>query len=155
MTTKTQQKCNLIITPITSDYRKPARRDYMEQLTRISNGLPLMWDDSRYNNAHIGDKFGFWFYKKSVHIHTIIGISLPSERLPSWSKNVGQGDRQVITLSIEHYVIPWDTWIKLDGSKRCMGTSHVVKGKESILILIESMKRQREFWNMTKKLQRF
>lgn len=125
--------CELIITPITATVTKPARIDYEEQLNRITRGLPLMWDDSRHNKAKLGDKFGFWFYKNSVRVHTIVGIALPSERLPSWSGNVGQGDRRVVTLSVECDIIPWETWINLNGAKRCMGTTHVKKGLNEIL----------------------
>ena len=129
--------CELIITPITASVNKPARVDYEEQLNRITRGLPLMWDDSRHNKAKLGDKFGFWFYNNSVRIHTIVGIALPSERLPSWSGNVGQGDRRVVTLSVECDIIPWETWINLNGAKRCMGTSHVKKGLNEILYEIQ------------------
>ena len=128
--------CALIITPITADSRKPARRDYEEQLERIDNNLPMMWDDTKCNKAELGDKFGFWFYKRCVKVHTIVGIALPSERLPTWSENVGQGDRRVVTLSKEFDVIPWETWIDLNGAKRCMGTAHVNKGLKNIMDFI-------------------
>ena len=38
-------KPELIISPITPDEKKPARRDFIEQCQRIKNGLPLVWDD--------------------------------------------------------------------------------------------------------------
>ena len=73
------------------------------------------------------------FYNEKVHIHTIVSISSPADRLPSWSENVGQGDRNVVTLSKDYVEIPWKKWIELDGKKRCMGTSHVLKGLKEIL----------------------
>lgn len=127
----------LIISPITPDEKKPARRDFIEQCQRIKNGLPLVWDDSSHNKAMIGDKFGFWFYQKKIHIHTIIDVKNPKHRLDSWSENVGQGDRNVITLSNDYIVIPWDDWIVLNGAKRCMGTAHVKKGLIDILKYID------------------
>ena len=123
----------LIISPITPDVKKPARRDYNEQCLRIKQGLPLVWDDSRFNRARPGDLFGFWFYNSCVRVHKIISTSPPTERLPTWSDNVGQGDRNVITLSKSCTIIPWDRWIELNGAKRCMGTAHVLKGLQNIL----------------------
>ena len=123
----------LVISPITADVKKPAHRDYAEQQRRINSGLPLVWDDSKHNKSAVGDKFGFWFYRDKVHIHTIIGVSSPQHRLPSWSDNVGQNDRNVVTLSKDFIVIPWEKWIELDGARRCMGTVHVKKGLLNIL----------------------
>ena len=123
----------LIITPVTADIKKPARRDYIEQMARIKSGKSLVWDDSKHNKCVPGDKFGFWFYKDSVHVHTVIAVDSPLHRLSTWSENVGQGNRNVVTLSQEHTVIPWDKWIAMNGAKRCMGTAHVKKGLTEIL----------------------
>lgn len=130
-------KPELIISPITPDEKKPGRIDFIEQCQRINKGLPLVWDDSLHNKARIGDKFGFWFYQKKIHIHTIIDVKNPKHRLDSWSENVGQGDRNVITLSNDYIIIPWDDWIALEGAKRCMGTKHVKKGLSDILNYID------------------
>ena len=129
-------KCDttqLIVTPISAKKSSKAKIDYEEQCHRVKQNLPLVWDDSMHNKSRVGDKFGFWFYNEKVHIHTIVSISSPADRLPSWSENVGQGDRKVVTLSKDYVVIPWEKWIELDGKKRCMGTSHVLKGLENIL----------------------
>ena len=123
----------LIITPITADVKKPARRDYIHQQQRIIAGQTLVWDDSKHNKCVPGDKFGFWFYKESVHVHTAVAVNSPLHRLPDWSDNVGQEDRNVVTLSKEHAVIPWEKWIEMNGAKRCMGTAHVKKGLSEII----------------------
>ena len=124
----------LTITPISADTRNKANIDYVEQMERVSNGKPLVWDDSKFNQSRKGDLFGFWMYKEHVRIHVIEGVSKPHERLPSWSTNVGQGDRNVVQLSTDNVVVPWDIWINnLDGAKRCMGTAPVKKGLDKIL----------------------
>ena len=123
----------LTITPISSDNRNKANIDYEEQLSRISEGKSLVWDDSKYNQSKSGDLFGFWKYKNEVLIHVIEKVFSPLERLPSWSSNVAQGNRNVIQLSKNNFTIPWEKWIELDGAKRCMGTSPVKKGLSKIL----------------------
>ena len=125
----------LVISPISADPKNPARRDYSEQEYRVQHGLPLVWDDTSHNRARAGDRFGFWFYQNAVHVHTIISVDLPSARLPTWSENVGQGTRNVVTLSTEYTSIQWSDWIAADGAQRCMGTSHVKKGLENILYM--------------------
>ena len=100
---------------------------------RISNGEKLVWDDSRFNLSRPGDLFAFWMYGKQVCIHVIEEVASPYERLPSWSANVGQGDRNVVQLSDHKVIIPWGKWIELDGAKRCMGTASVKKGLGNIL----------------------
>ena len=129
----------LTITPISArnikGVQNPALRDYTEQMSCVGG---VVWDDSKHNKSLPGDFLGFWFYKKKVVIHTILMVSPPSERLPSWSTNVGQGDRNVLSLSHTPITIPWETWISLNGAKRCMGTSTVLKGLADILSYIES-----------------
>jgi len=93
----------------------------------------LVWDDSRFNQSTPGDLFGFWKYNDQVLIHVVEKVSSPTDRLPTWSTNVGQVDRNVVQLSAEKVAIPWNKWIELDGAKRCMGTSSVKKGLANIL----------------------
>ena len=84
-----------------------------------------MWDDSRYNNAQVKDYFGFVFHGKCVAIRKIIQTADPSERLPSWSLNVGQRERKVLYLSNEILRIDWNTWLELGGHKSVYGTTYV------------------------------
>ena len=121
------------ITPISSNPKNKANRDYLEQLDRIEEGKPLVWDDSKFNKSRPGDIFGFWMHKKKVKVHFIKKVSPPSERLPSWHKNVGQSDRNVIELSDEYFEVDWETWISIGGAKRCMGTAPAKKSLSKIL----------------------
>ena len=115
----------IICTPIARNYKKErpdSKRDYEEQLDRATKGLRVMWDDSPKNRARWGDLFAFIHNGISVTFHRIEGHSLPSERLDSWSDNVGQGDRNVLYLSNETVTLPWDQWLALGGWKKAQGT---------------------------------
>ena len=46
----------LTITPISADTRNKANIDYVEQMERVSNGLPLVWDDSKFNQSTVKQK---------------------------------------------------------------------------------------------------
>lgn len=97
----------LIITPLRVG--GDSERDYKEQLGRINEGQSHVWDDTKSNTAVVGDYFGYVVNQKKlssdlktdglIEIYKIIEINRPSERLPSWSDNVGQGDRNVVVLS--------------------------------------------------------
>lgn len=113
----------MVITPINKNKKSKSNVDYHEQLERVkTEGYIWCWDDSAHNTAVIGDYFGFLFYNKKVQIHVITAIASPSDRLPSWSANVGQSDRRVLELSVPLLEIDWETWIRIGGCKRCMGT---------------------------------
>lgn len=128
-------KCEtqFIVTPISQKKNSPSIINYEEQIQRVKQGYPLVWDDSKYNKARVGDKFGFWFHNEKVKVHTVICISSPDERLESWSKNVGENGRNVVTLSNDYVEIPWNKWIELKGASRRQATSHVLKGLKEIL----------------------
>jgi hypothetical protein len=88
----------------------------------LHDGFQWCWDDSRYNKAKIGDYFGFYFRGMRVVIHQIVDVKPPSERLPSWSKNVGQCDRNVLALSQPMLEISWIEWQLMGGPESKMGT---------------------------------
>jgi hypothetical protein len=92
-----------------------------------------MWDDSKYNKSNKGDIFIIWRYNIGVTYHRITDIKDPKDRLPSWSSNVGQEDRQVIFISKQIHKMNWDEWIDIDGASRCMGTAAVLKNKKKII----------------------
>ena len=121
-----------VITPISATKTNKANIDYSEQMDRIDEGKPLVWDDTKFNKSRPGDMFGFWMYKNKVKVHTIQNVSSPEDRLPSWHKNVGQSDRNVVTLSKEFFVIGWEQWIEIGGAKRCMGTSNANKSLKNV-----------------------
>ena len=92
----------ILITPISKTYKKSgpcSKTDWEEQLIRSSNFQQMMWDDSTQNKSKIGDFLAVWHYKKGVAFHYITDIKNPQKRLPSWSRNVGQSNRNVIYIS--------------------------------------------------------
>lgn len=114
---------HLTISPISKDIKSPSYIDYNEQLERVTkDGQQWCWDDSRYNKAKPGELFAFYFHGMRVVIHKILAVKPPSERLPSWSKNVGQGDRNVLELSAPITEISWSEWQLIGGPESKMGT---------------------------------
>lgn len=128
---KTEQQ--MILTPISKDAMKKANIDYKEQLTRERNGMQFMWDDSRYNKARQGDIFGFVKHGENVSFRKIESIHSVEARLPSWSVNVGQSNRQVLYLGKELVSVQWDEWIRQGGHKKVQGTQHVRTNLQQLL----------------------
>jgi hypothetical protein len=115
--------CHLTLSPVSKDIKSPSYIDYNEQLSRVlHDGFQWCWDDSRYNKAKSGDYFAFYFHGMRVVIHQIVDVKPPAERLPSWSKNVGQGDRNVLALSHPMLEITWIEWQLMGGPESKMGT---------------------------------
>jgi hypothetical protein len=117
---------HLTITPINKNLKSKSNLDFREQLIRTCTGdLKWCWDDSKYNNAKIKEYFVFLFYGNKVIIHQILDIKPPSERLDSWSENVGQTNRQVLELSMPLKELTWEEWIMNDGpqGKQCTYTT--------------------------------
>jgi hypothetical protein len=122
----------MVLSPINKNKRSKSNIDYKEQLERVSSlGDIWRWDDSHLNKACTGEYFGFYFYGIKVVIHKITAVKSANERLPSWSDNVGQGDRKVLELSEPIEVIDWDTWISIGGARRCMGTYRTTNLREN------------------------
>ena len=114
---------HLTITPISKVAKSASNVDYNEQVVRVkSSELNWCWDDSRYNKAKENEYFAFYFHGIRVVIHKIKNVKPPSCRLPSWSKNVGQGDRNVLELSEPLKEIGWTEWQLLNGPESKMGT---------------------------------
>ena len=129
---------NCLISPISTTNKKAKGHiDYMEQIERIGMGKTMFWDDAKGNTAIKGDLFGFYHYKDVIEIYEIEEVYSPEHRLPSWSDNVGQTDRNVIALSEKICQIPWDVWIELGGRSRCQGTSWTRSSLSSILDWIQ------------------
>lgn len=115
--------CHLTLSPVSKDPKSPGFIDYNEQLSRVLNdGFQWCWDDSRYNKAKVGEYFGFYFHGIRVVIHKIMDVKPTSSRLPSWSKNVGQGDRNVLELSHPLIEITWIEWQLMNAPESKMGT---------------------------------
>lgn len=114
---------HLTLSPISKDIKSPSYVDYNEQLSRVlHDGFQWCWDDSRYNKAKVGEYFAFYFHGMRVVIHQIVDVKPPSARLPSWSRNVGQGDRNVVELSHPMLEISWIEWQLMAGPESKMGT---------------------------------
>jgi hypothetical protein len=113
----------LTITPINRDLKSKSNIDFREQWMHTRTGeLNWCWDDSFLNTAKTGEYFGFMFYGIKVVIHRIIDIQPPSKRLPSWSSNVGQSDRNVLQLSDPLKEFTWEEWVENDGPMKRQGT---------------------------------
>ena len=116
-----------IVTPINKNTNSKSHIDYKEQLERARNNQQIMWDDAKNNPTFtIGGLFGFVHNNKYIEFHLITDIQNPSQRLQSWSENVGQTDRNVLLLSAKLYTMNWDTWLSLGCPKKVQGTSRIV-----------------------------
>lgn len=123
----------MIVTPINKQPKSKSRVDYMEQIQRETEGHQVMWDDTKYNKAVIGDWFGFVQNNRLVTFYKIESIHPISDRLPSWSSNVGQGDRQVLYLSKKMATMLWEDWIQYGGPKKVQGTMHIKSNLDHLI----------------------
>lgn len=136
---------NLTISPISKNLKSISSIDFKEQLTRTQKGeLSWCWDDSRFNKAKPGEYFAFMFYGIRVIIHRITAVKPPSERLPSWSSNIGQTDRNVLELSHPLKEMTWHEWEQNMCPTAHMGTYTINTASDSwselntILMSLES-----------------
>ena len=134
---------SMIITPVAMCNKSASRRDWNEQVQRRKEGKLHVWDDSKKNGAKKGDLFSYVENsvilkdnKKTkgwIEIYVIQGVYLPKYRLPSWSENVGQGNRNVVVLSSEPiYVGSMVEWKEQLGyaSRFCVqGTMYINNNK--------------------------
>ena len=128
-----QDSARIVITPINKNPKSNSYIDYKEQLERHANNKQLMWDDTKFNKQIEGGLLLFCRNNESVHFHKVEKICDPSERLPSWSKNVGQQGRNVLIISNELIKYTWDEWIRMGGARKVQGTSHVITNKKNII----------------------
>jgi hypothetical protein len=130
---------NVFITPIAKSYKPKngpcSRRDWEEQIERKRYGLQMMWDGPAVNRPQpsVNDLMVVWFHNHHVEVYTITKVLKSSQRLPSWSINIGQSDRCVIYLDKDPVIIDWNTWIFMGGFKRCMGTTNVSSCKYNVI----------------------
>jgi hypothetical protein len=132
----------LTISPINKNLKSKSNIDFREQWMRTRTGeLKWCWDDSKFNNSKPGDYFGFMFYGIKVKIHRILAVKPTSERLPSWSSNVGQSDRNVLELSELVKEITWEEWIANDGPKKrqcTYTTKDLSKNRKKLFIILNT-----------------
>jgi hypothetical protein len=120
--------CGIVISPIAKKMKKTppcSFSDYKEQEERLESELPIFWDDSRSNKTKVGDLFVFRFDSKHVVFHVVEDVSDSSNRLESWSKNVGQTNRNVLKLSKKSVVVSWDEWNSFNYYGGRQGTTYV------------------------------
>jgi len=118
----------IVITPIAKKAKKTgpcSLTDYNEQLERSAIGSDVFWDDSRSNKCKSGDLFVFRFDSKHVVFHIVESVSDSSNRLESWSKNVGQTDRNVLKLSKKSVTVAWEEWGKFNYCGGRQGTTYM------------------------------
>jgi hypothetical protein len=129
-------KTALIVTPINRSPRSNSFLDYREQLERDGANEQVMWDDTKHNHAKPEDVFAFVRNGKDVTFRKITSVHSNQERLATWSKNVGQGSRQVLFLGPEMATWSWDVWIERGGAKRIQGTTHIRTNVDQILCFL-------------------
>ena len=114
------------ITPISGNHKNKSNIDYYE----IEGLGRWMWDDSSHNSTQKGDLFAFYFTKhknrpqleQKFVFHRVEEVLNPSHRLPSWSSNVGQTNRNVLILSPPIFSILLQEWKNKGGPMSHMAT---------------------------------
>jgi len=81
-----------------------------------------MWDDAKGNKSVVGGIFGFAFNDDRIEFHRITRVADPTERLPLWADNVGQGHRNVLFLSARLYTMQWGEWLSFGGMRKVQGS---------------------------------
>jgi len=132
----------IILTPIARTRRPSGQpdslRDFTEQQMRTALGSHIwMWDDAAGNQASVGDVFGFVHNQSVVIYHIVTEVQNPQHRLPSWTANIGQRDRNVLYLSEEVDRQTWEEWKEIGGYDKVQGTMYVKKEdlKKALLYL--------------------
>lgn len=109
------------------------------------------WDDAGKNLAKVGDVFIFWDYNGvkgdpspwaggDFIFHLVEAVRPPSERLPSWSNNVGQGSRNVLELSPPKFKLTYEEMKAYGARPTHMGTNYPTSGFEpgsELMLIIE------------------
>ncbi len=120
----------LVISPISQTYKPvssgipDSRRDYENQQARVFAGNQWMWDDAKGNESVVGGIFGFAFNDARIEFRRITRVADPSERLPIWAENVGQGNRKVLFLGSAVYTMQWADCLLLGGMPKVQGTTY-------------------------------
>ena len=125
LNTKLQKNNDQItITPISKDIKRLSNIDYQEQLKSKN----WCWDEAPSEHTSInlspkkGQLFAFYFPKIKIIIHRVTDILEPTNRLPSWSHNVGQSDRKVLMLTKPLKTFTYEEWCTIKGPRKQQGT---------------------------------
>jgi hypothetical protein len=135
---------SMIVTPVAMSARSASRRDWLEQIQRRQDGKMHVWDDSKWNCASKGDLFAYvensvklkdGKSKGFIEVFVIKDVHSPEYRLPTWSDNVGQGDRNVVELSEEPIysgtMVEWKEQLGYAERYCVQGTIHLSNNKIS------------------------
>ena len=133
-----------VITPVSKKAKSTgpcSKTDWAEQNIRMLSGNQMMWDDSPRNSSVAGGVLLVWHHKKFVTCHKITETHTTDRRLESWSKNVGQGNRNVLYIDPPFATITWDVWVKrmTRGDSVVHGTFNVKADKQNTLDLLAEM----------------
>ena len=140
-----RDNASMIVTPVAMGAKSASRRDWLEQVQRRQNGEMHVWDDSKQNCASKGDLFAYvensvklkdgQKSKGFIEVFVIKDVYSPEHRLPSWSNNVGQGDRNVVELSAEPIysgtMVEWKEQLGYAERYCVQGTIHLSNNKIS------------------------
>ena len=119
-----------VMSPINKAPSSKSRVDHLEQMARSTD---KMWDDAKGNpTQEAGGVFGFVHNGDRVEIHMVVGTNEPSDRVLTWSENVGQTNRDVLKLSPKVCEINWVDWLSFGGARRIQGTTRVVGAHDGL-----------------------
>ena len=146
-----------IITPINKNKKSNSNLDFQEQQERATQGKQLMWDDAKGNpTKYPKGIFGFVHNGSHVDIHMVSQVKSIEDRLITWSKNVGQGNRNVLYITPIILSIDWETWLKLGCAKKVQGTTRVVSARNTLVAhIINEIKKMKETEENIQKKERF
>jgi hypothetical protein len=122
---------NLVSKTLTSNGKK-ARSDYLREKNFEENGNNPKWDDSKLNNAIIGDYFAFVHQKENrVEIYKIESIALANTRPNYWDLPDHQ-QRNVIHLSSFVKEMTWVEMKNIIGYKDAFLLRGTQRSKKSV-----------------------
>ena len=110
----------------------PATGKSKDDFNEMVQSSSWAWDEADPKTSKfppkVGQLFGFYFPPKKgvraghIIIHRVTNILGSEYRNPSWSTNVGQGDRKVLALTQPLRRIEFLEWDQLGGLKKKQGT---------------------------------
>lgn len=124
---------NLVSKTLTSNGKK-AKTDYLREKELEDNGNNAKWDDSKLNNANIGDYFAFVHQKENrVEIYKIESISQANTRPDYWDLPNHQ-QRNVLHLSTRLKEITWVDLKNIIGYKDSFLLRGTQRSKNTVII---------------------
>ena len=123
-----------VVSPINKNPKSKSHIDYLEQIQRSKEEKEIVWDDASGNPTRKpGGLFAFVKNGICAEFYMVVKISDAKDRIESWSDNVGQGDRNVLTLSPMLYSMNWQEWMQIGCPKKIQGTTRIVSAHEDLV----------------------